>query len=157
MSESTLSVRAALPADLVALQELVTSTLGESLGTVLPNEELSAFAREYRDGSAATTCYVAEAGGALAGYAVMAREGTTWGPVERLYVRRGAEGDTERDVAAALVSAVCDESERPIPVTNDRQTAMALYDRWGFVDMGAVRRCLSLPSGHGRLLAVEAR
>jgi hypothetical protein len=157
MSESTLRVRAAQPADIMALNELVTVTLGESLGTVLPDEELSACAREYRAHPVDETCYVADMGSGLAGYAVLATQGLSCGPVRRLYVRHDLAPDQEREVVTALVTALCNDREQPIPVIKERQNAIALYDRWGFVDMSAVTRCLSLPWGHGRLTALATQ
>jgi hypothetical protein len=128
---------------------------------VLPEEELSACARDYRARHDGHTCYVADADGELAGYAVVTEGVSSCGPVERLYVRRAGLADgEEREVAEALVSAVCGrtelgrgEKEVAIPVGTDAgATTLELYDRWGFVDVQALRRCLSMPSGHGRLL-----
>lgn len=161
MSDKTLQVRPAQPADAVALQALVASTLGECLGTVLPDDELNACVREYQTDDAGCTCYVADADGELAGYAVAAKEPSSCGPVERLYVRHSnhnhADAD-ERAVAQALVSALCQDAERELPLPTAREdgrTVLELYDRWGFVDVPALRRCLSMPSGHGRLMGLD--
>jgi hypothetical protein len=127
---------------------------------VLPDDELNDCVREYQaNGTTGCTCYVADADGELAGYAVAAKEPSSCGPVERLYVRHGNHADAdERAVAQALVSALCHDVERELPlptVRDDGRTVLELYDRWGFVDVPALRRCLSMPSGHGRLMGIH--
>jgi hypothetical protein len=158
MSERTLQVRAVQPADESALNELFASTLGECLGTVLSKEELTACARDYQAHLNGRTCYVADADGELEGYAVVSQESSSCGPVERLYVRHHGAESEERAVAEALVSALAQrgDTEVALPISRDGvTTALELYDRWGFVDVQALRRCLSMPSGHGRLMALQ--
>ena len=159
-----LQVRPVQPADEPALNALVASTLGECLGTVLPDHELDACVREYQANGHGRTYYVADADGELAGYAVVAQESSSCGTVERLYVRHTSHTnhtDTEeRAVAQALVSALCQtngDREVALSMTSDQgDTALELYDRWGFVDVPALRRCLSMPSGPGRLMGMAS-
>lgn len=162
MSDKTVQVRPVQPADEPALTALVASTLGECLGTVLPEHELDACVREYLAHGDDRTWYVADADGELAGYAVAACGTSQCGPVERLYVRHAhtpADVDQdEREIAQALVTALCQsKGDREVAITtatDGGDTALELYDRWGFVDVDALRRCLSMPSGHGRLMGI---
>jgi hypothetical protein len=56
-------------------------------------------------------------------------------------------------VAAMLIDTLCGVGTGADSVTvADRSTALALYERWGFVDINAFDLCLSLPSGHGRFM-----
>jgi len=156
MFASTLRVRPALPTDGPALERLVESTLGECLGMVLPADEIHACAAAYTSRRGAQRWFVAEEEGELTGYAVASPDGlrSPCGPVARLYVHH-TDVDTaaERDVAEALVVACGAEREVQVPVAKDgRNTALELYDRWGFVDVEALQRCLSVPSGQGRLI-----
>jgi hypothetical protein len=71
--------------------------------------------------------------------------------IERLYIRHHANDLTrDRAVALALVSAVHDKA-RPSPMT-ERDATLSLFERWGFVDMRALRMCLTSSSSDGRLL-----
>jgi len=156
MSERTLRVRAVQPADEAALRQLFASTLGECLGEVLPADELSACALDYQTSVREQTCYVADADGELAGYAIVNAGKSPNGPLERLYVRHNGAEQDERAVAEALVSALSTRGDKEVSVPLSRDgvtTALEMYDRWGFVDVPALRRCLSMPSGHGRLMA----
>jgi len=152
ITHTKVQIREFQPADSAAFGKMVTSTLGDSLGEVLPDAELKACAEAYRMHMADQVCYVADAGGTLVGYGTARREplieSCTHGRVERLYVCRdyldAVEGEA---VAAMLVDTLCSGNTMV-----DRSIALALYQRWGFVDVAAFGVCLSVPSGHGRFM-----
>jgi len=152
--DTPLHIRTVRLADMPALSELVQATASESLGEMLPADELNACLSEYGAGRD-RTYYVADADGELAGYAVAGCGTSSCGPVERLYVRRAfTDTQSDREVAEALVSAVCSDLKAPIADSAEGpEAALALYDRWGFVDVEALLRCLTLPYGQGRWLA----
>jgi hypothetical protein len=157
-----LEVRELQPDDKMPFDELVTITLAESLGDMVPRMDLEVWASQYWAQNVTGECYVAHVGGVLAGYAVASRNSlkrtSICGGLERLYVRRAdASANTfsnalpDRQVAAALVGMFAADKPSPLPVTAEQgNTALELYDRWGFVDIDALRLCLSSPSGHGR-------
>lgn len=161
MTGRTLRVRMVQPTDEDALNELFSATLNESLGEEFSKAEIEECANDYWTHHDGQICYVADADGELTGYAIVSEEPASSGPIERLYVRRAglAEGE-EREVAEALVSALCQrgvEKEVAIPVTVDAgATALEMYDRLGFVDVQVLRWWLSMPSGHGRFVGPHA-
>lgn len=160
MRSAPILIRELQPADRAALQALVQFTLEDRFAGLLPMDELGICVRDYQRFDASQTCYVADVGGTLVGYAIARpalsgeeRRGAM--PIERLYLRHDAAGTSEtltsdlapdwsidRPIASALVNALSGAADRD---------ALAMYDRWGFVDTQVFLRCLSLPSGQGRL------
>jgi hypothetical protein len=102
--------------------------------------------------------FIAESGGELLGYAMAEDVGANAGhpaTVERLYIRHDTDTPNRgRAVALALVSAVHAKT-RAAPAA-DRDATLSLFERWGFVDMRALRMCLTSSSSDGRLLGGDA-
>ena len=147
-------LRAAVPADAAALSDLAARAFRETFASNYTPEDLEAFlaaayspskiARELADAS--YTCFVAERGGAMAGYALLhdgAVEACVRGPapveLERIYVLRSALG-------AGLGQALLDRCEARalelgkrtlwLGVWERNGRAQAFYRRNGFAEAG---------------------
>ena len=138
----SLIVREATANDAAALAELVRTTFNERLGQHLSRAELGTFLADCLNGSQHGRCFVACIDGALVGYAVASARKTRGSIVDRLYVQKG--GDS-RAIAMALLLAVQDSGEQQKAAADP----LEIYDRWGFVDLPAVRSCLASPWGLG--------
>jgi hypothetical protein len=165
MTRADLHIRQAESRDRKTLDELIVSTLRDSLGNTLPDDELELCIITYQHQASSNPCYIAEIDGTLMGYAVVRSQGDTSShplkAIERLYVRRDIlPHATQRLVVSSLLVALWEPSRgnnaTPANAAVDAATALALYDRWHFVDPSIIRRCLSLPSGEGRILTDEA-
>lgn len=161
MSVSIIHVRQADTVDAASFADLVSATLNECFEAVVPGDELARWAHTYKDRSPEHTYYVAEADGRLMGYAVADYGGVGHRHpviIERMYIRHEAGQRTEslQHVATALVDAIIADSE---PLTGQREApqgvemALNVLGRWGFVDMRAMRHCLTSSSSNGRLLS----
>jgi hypothetical protein len=149
--EREVRVREAGVADVNVLDQLVEATLDEHLADVLPPPELEAYKASNAALRPNEKCYLAETSEGIAGYAVVAANGdATRGTLKRLYVSGGAtSGTIGREVAVALVTAA--GSDRPSTGgSRSSEQTLTVYDRWGFVDIDAVRLCLSSPMGRRR-------
>jgi GNAT superfamily N-acetyltransferase len=151
-------IRKLQASDASVFDELVISALDDCLGEVLPTAELQACARAYRVRHTHQIHYVADADGTLIGYATAlcdpSGNASAGNRVERLYVNHHGLGETNgAAIAALLIDAMCigKSGIKSVP-TADSDTVLALYKRWGFVDINAFGLCLSVPSGHGRFM-----
>ncbi len=159
VTHTTIRIRESLPDDNTALHELITSTLHERLGDVLPSQDVHNCAMLYHGRCDSQRCLVAEVDHRLVGYALACAKRNnglahTTGLIERLYVRDAIFSESEaRSVASSLIVALCANRRSLDPsAAADTAIAFALYDRWGFVDPYVFRLCLSMPSGEGRVL-----
>jgi len=159
MSVSTIHVRQADTVDAASFADLVSTTLNECFEAVVSGDELARWAHTYKDRSPGHTCYVAESDGRLMGYAVADHGGVGHRHpvvIERMYIRHeaGQRADSLQHVATALVDAIIADSE---PLTHEApdgvEMALNVLGRWGFVDMQAMRHCLTSSSSDGRLLS----
>jgi hypothetical protein len=150
MLRTSVYVREVSASDEPSFHELVDRTLGECFGMVLSEYELTGCARTYHVRDGRHKYYVAEADGVLAGYAVVKADPDDTPPlgrIERLYVRHAQDDrEYERAVAEALLSEIHAD-------TSSADVTLALYDRWGFVDVHAIGLCLNSASGDGRWMA----
>jgi hypothetical protein len=137
-----LAVREATADDRPALDQFARTTFDERLGQHLSPAEMGAFSGHYLSGSQDGRCFVALADGALVGYAVAASSNNRGSGLDRLYVR---DSENSRAVAVALLAVVKAASQQP----NWGTEPLEIYDRWGFVDIPALRSCLASPWGSG--------
>ncbi|HET6330627.1 MAG TPA: GNAT family N-acetyltransferase [Holophagaceae bacterium] len=147
-------LRAAIPEDARALSELASRTFQETFGSNYAPEDLEAFlasayalpkiARELADPS--YSCFVAERGGSLAGYALLhdgTAESCVHGPapieLERIYVLRAALGAGLGQALLDRCAARAREMGKRtlwLGVWERNDRAQAFYRRNGFVEVG---------------------
>lgn len=159
MSQSVIQVRRAETVDAKSFADLVSATLTERFDAVFAGDELAQLAHTYQDRLPGHAYYVAESDGRLMGYAMTDRGGAGHRHpvvIERLYIRHDADGqpaEYTKGVATALVDAIIADSEATLEpeASEGIEQALTVLGRWGFVDMYALRVCLTSPSSNGRL------